>query len=64
MRALLLDHLKAFKKVHPHVEITYPKFIGNIEEIIDDELLKFKEKTQTDFTYIPIDKIMWVRGTK
>ena len=63
MRALL-DQLRHFRRAHPYVEITLiadPKVKGDIEQIIDDELLEFREENQEGPTYIPIDKIVSVR---
>ncbi len=63
MRALL-DRLNEFKEIHPHVVITLiagSSLRGKIQEITDNELLKLKEDSQQEVTYIPIDKIISVR---
>ena len=63
MRALL-KQLDAFERAHDTVVITLitgSDLTGDIKKIIDDELLDFKEQTQTEPTYIPIDRIIWVR---
>lgn len=63
MRALL-HRLNEFKEIHPHVVITLiagSSLTGEIQKIIDDELLKFKEDLQQEVTYIPIDKIISIR---
>lgn len=63
MRALL-KQLEAFKKTHDTVVITLiinSDRTGDIKQIMDDELVEFKEKDQEEPTYIPIDKIISVR---
>lgn len=63
MRALV-KQLKSFKDADDKVVITLivgSPLTGEIQEIRDDELLKFKEDTQQEFTYISIDKIISIR---
>ena len=63
MRALL-KQLETFKKAPDTVVITLitdSDHTGEIKQIIDDELVEFKEKVQGESTYIPIDKIISVR---